>query len=258
MRLFGSLAQVVFVGNVGINRGVGRLSQGPRLKKREEEMGRKWIKLYCYERLHGSITYQLTEPEQSVWDKILCLAGLSRCEGLISDNDMRAYPHSFIIHELHTTEKIFESLLAKCKKEGRLAEDDAGIHIVNWPRYQSEYQRQKPYRQSSPAQQPLSAESLPDLDLALFTILEQLPTFPKDRDVAKLEELLTDYPGLNYHLEFKKFIEWWSKHKLKSPWLALRNWLEKATKIGVDTEEGDIEQEWKKYQRQTLQENSPE
>ncbi len=108
---------------------------------------RKWIKLYCYERLHGSVIYDLTEAEQSVWDKLLCMAGMCAHEGLISDSDRRAYPHSHIIHELHTTEKVFESTLTKCIQEGRLTEDSEGIHITNWHRYQSEYQRQKSYRE---------------------------------------------------------------------------------------------------------------
>ena len=110
-------------------------------------MTRKWIKLYCYERLHGSVSYQLTEAEQSLWDKILCLAGLSLHDGLVSDNNGRAYPHSFIIHELHTNKKSFENLLTKCIEEGRITEDEQGLHITNWAKYQSEYDRQKPYRQ---------------------------------------------------------------------------------------------------------------
>ena len=110
-------------------------------------MGRRWIKLYCYERLHGSISYQLTEAEQSVWDKLLCLAGLCSYEGLISDNDKRPYPYQHIIHELHITDKLLRDTLAKCKTEGRIIEDEEGIHITNWSKYQSEYDRQRPYRQ---------------------------------------------------------------------------------------------------------------
>jgi len=113
-----------------------------------EKMTRRWIKLYCYERLHGSVNFQLTEAEQSIWDKLLCLAGLCSKEGIISDNSERAYPHSWMIHELHTTEKLFESTLKKCFEEGRLSEDEQGLHITNWNRYQSEYDRQKKYKQA--------------------------------------------------------------------------------------------------------------
>ena len=106
-----------------------------------------WIKLYCYGRLHGSINYQLTQEEQSVWDKLLCLAGLCGLGGLIADNDRRPLPHEYIAHELHASLELLESTLSKCQKEGRAIEDEQGIHITKWKDYQGEYDRQKPYRE---------------------------------------------------------------------------------------------------------------
>jgi len=112
------------------------------------ERGRTtWIKLHCYGRLHGSINYQLTEAEQSVWDKLLCLAGLCGLAGWISDNDKRPFPHEYIAHEIHTSLDTLEETLRKCKEEGRIKENEHGLYITNWTRYQSEYDRQKPYRQ---------------------------------------------------------------------------------------------------------------
>jgi len=113
----------------------------------DRQRGRRtWIKLHCYGRIHGSMIYQLTEAEQSVWDKLLCLAGICNMDGLIADNDKRPYPHSFIAHEIHTTGELLETTLKKCIEEGRITEDEHGIHITNFMAYQSEYQRQKPYR----------------------------------------------------------------------------------------------------------------
>lgn len=109
---------------------------------------RTWIKLHTHGRLHGSIVYQLKEAEQSVWDKLLCLAGEVNRDGQISDNDGRPFPHDFIAREIHTTLDLLESTLAKCLEEGRITEDEHGIHITNWTTYQSEYLRQKPYREN--------------------------------------------------------------------------------------------------------------
>jgi len=117
---------------------------------------RRWVKLYCYERLHGSVSYQLTEAEQSIWDKLLCLAGLCGNDGIIADHDLRAYPREFIIHELHAELGVFESTMTKCIQEGRITEDAQGIRITNWHKYQSEYDRQKRYRGSDG--QPSAAE----------------------------------------------------------------------------------------------------
>ena len=136
---------------------------------------RTWIKLYCYGRLHGSVVYQLTEAEQSIWDKLLCYAGLIGREGQISDNDNRPFPHSFIAHELHTTEELLESTLEKCKAEGRITEDEHGIHITNWQAYQSEYDRQKPYREDKDREETgvykLYAEGIGELTPAIRAAL---------------------------------------------------------------------------------------
>jgi hypothetical protein len=115
---------------------------------------RTWIKLYCYQRLHGSINYQLTNEEQSVWDKLLCFTGLCDINGVISDNDGKPYPHSFIAHEVHASEELLESTLDKCKEEGRIIENEHGIRITNWEKYQSEYNRQKKYREKTISPEP--------------------------------------------------------------------------------------------------------
>lgn len=111
---------------------------------------RRWIKLYCYETLHGSVSYQLTEAEQGCWNKLLCQAGLCGMEGVIADHDGRPWPHSHIIQEIHASPEVFESTLKKCIQEGRIIEKNGqGIMITNWKKYQSEYERQKPYRSGS-------------------------------------------------------------------------------------------------------------
>jgi len=64
----------------------------------------------------------------------------------------------------------------------------------------------------------------------LYEILEATKGFPKytQENVWKLEDVMKDYPGLNYLLEFKKFREYWNSRQLKRPFLALRNWLGRA------------------------------
>lgn len=155
---------------------------------------RTWIKLYCYERLHGSVSYQLDEAEQSVWDKLLCLAGLCGQEGGISDNDGRAYPHSFIAHELHTTVELLETVLDKCKVEGRISENSSGINITNWSVYQSEYQRQRPYRQANKAGQRIH-KVCPSCGYKGFTDEEHCPECEKKGQGIKLEK---DYAAGKY------------------------------------------------------------
>ncbi|MFC1924263.1 hypothetical protein ACFLXA_02735 [Chloroflexota bacterium] len=109
---------------------------------------RSWIKLHIVECLEGSIRYQLEPDERSVWYDLLVFAAICDSEtGDICDRDHRPFPHEYIASRLYIDVGLFERALQKCKDEGRVTEDEKGIHITHWKLYQSEYYRQKPYRE---------------------------------------------------------------------------------------------------------------
>ena len=111
---------------------------------------RIWLKLYSLECLEGSIRYQLESDERGVWYDLLNLANICSTPGVISDSDGRAYPLKFIANRLNIEEELLQRTLDKCKDEGRVKLNSHGvIEITNWKAYQSEYQRQKPYRQKA-------------------------------------------------------------------------------------------------------------
>lgn len=111
---------------------------------------RRWIKLYPLECIDGSIRYQLTPSERGVWYDLLNFSAVCSNDGTISDRDGRPYPLSFIASRLNITITLLKSTLDKSIEEGRLTMTlDGVISITNWTRYQSEYDRQKPYRQRS-------------------------------------------------------------------------------------------------------------
>ena len=108
---------------------------------------RTWIKLYPIDCLEGSIRYQLEADERGVWYDLLNLAAICATPGNVSDKDNRPYPHTFIANRLNIPLELLERTIDKCQTEGRISENDTGIHITNWAAYQSEYERQKPYRE---------------------------------------------------------------------------------------------------------------
>jgi len=108
---------------------------------------RTWIKLYPIDCLEGSIRYQLEADERGVWYDLLNLSAICSTPGIIADKDNRPYPHSFIANRLNISQDLLETTLRKCIEEGRITENETGIYITNWSAYQSEYERQKPYRQ---------------------------------------------------------------------------------------------------------------
>lgn len=110
---------------------------------------RRWIKLWSSEWLKGSIRFDFTAEERGVWADLLALAGNCRQDGLISANETTPYPHSYIAGILNITVDLLEQVLDKCGKSGRINENEHGIEITNWGKYQSEYDRQKSYRQKN-------------------------------------------------------------------------------------------------------------
>jgi len=107
---------------------------------------RTWVKMWVNECLEGSIRFDFTAAERGVWYDLILMAGRCRIPGIISANEKSPYPHSYIAGILNVDIELLESTLAKCKASGRILESDKGIELVNWEHYQSEYQRQKKYR----------------------------------------------------------------------------------------------------------------
>lgn len=109
---------------------------------------RRWIKMWTRECLSGTIRFDFTPAERSVWYDLIILAGDCRQEGIIAAGSGTPYPRGWIAGTLNIDVGLLEKVLDKCEKTGRITEDGQGIHIINWTRYQSEYDRQKPYRQA--------------------------------------------------------------------------------------------------------------
>ena len=108
---------------------------------------RTWVKMWVNECLQGTIRFDFTAAERGVWYDLVILAGNCRIPGIIAANETSPYPHSYIAGMLNIDLELLEETLEKCKASGRIEETEQGIKLINWEHYQSEYERQKPYRQ---------------------------------------------------------------------------------------------------------------
>lgn len=170
---------------------------------------RAWLKIYITGWLHGSIRWQLTPEERSVWADLLCLAGECNREGEIADNDGRALPRSFIANRLNIPLELLDVAIKKCEEEGRVIEKSGILVITNWAAYQSEYSRQKKYRKP---------EDIKDKK----TYGEFQNVFLTDNQLEKLkhrfgDELLDKIETLSVGIESKDY-------KYKNHYAALLSW----------------------------------
>ena len=111
-----------------------------------------WVKLWVAECLTGTIRWELEPDERGVWYDLLLLAGDCRTPGIISANETTPMPRRTIAGRLNIDEKLLEKTISKCVASGRIEIDEMGlIHIFKWAKFQSDYQRQKPYRKKAKA-----------------------------------------------------------------------------------------------------------
>lgn len=122
---------------------------------------RSWIKLWTFEFLEGSVRWELTPAERSVFIDFLAWAGKSRYPGVIcakkqEDSSYFGYPLDYIASILVCDPELIKSAIQKCKENNKIRVtitnfngiDYYTIEIVNWKVYQSEYLRKRPYKKT--------------------------------------------------------------------------------------------------------------
>ena len=111
-------------------------------------------KSWCRDNIYGSSRFEFSQSIRGVWNDLLDLAKLSRVSGgIIAPAPGKAYPHEYLAHLLNTPIEEFENAIKVLKETDRISENSSGIVIVNWKKYQPEYDRQKIYRDKKKEQE---------------------------------------------------------------------------------------------------------
>lgn len=114
---------------------------------------RRWFKLWVVDDLHGPVRYNLSPAERSVWLDLRCLACESRKDGLITAPSGKPYTDNWLATTLNVPRKLVKSAIEKLQKLDQVVVKSDGIWVTNWYKMQSDYDRQKPYRQGKPESQ---------------------------------------------------------------------------------------------------------
>jgi len=112
---------------------------------------RNWIKIYPEGFLRRTLFDELLPIERWVWIGFLCLAGDNALDGRICVTEDMGYTDEQLAKLLDIDIDILKVSKKKMVKFKKISVDKNNvIQIISWNIYQSEYQRQKQYRQSSP------------------------------------------------------------------------------------------------------------
>ena len=108
---------------------------------------RIYRKSWPYDNLFGTLRHELVSGQRGIWNDLLDMAKISRVRpGLVAAGKNTAYGHQWLANFLNVPLEELEKTLKKLEDTERIISNGHGIEILNWDRYQTEYDRQKPYR----------------------------------------------------------------------------------------------------------------
>jgi hypothetical protein len=110
---------------------------------------RKWIKVYCDKWLSGTLRED-TPDMRGVWIDLLVLAGSGQYgdTGEIKLRNGVGFTNRQIAEILHISMSLWRQAKSRFIETDRIEITPRGaISITNWRKYQSEFERQKPYRE---------------------------------------------------------------------------------------------------------------
>lgn len=110
---------------------------------------RTWIKIYCDKWLGGTIREETPEV-RGIWVDLITLAGSGRFgdTGHIKLSNNIGMTDEQIAGILQITQELWNKAKKRLAETNRISfNGDNIISIINWNKYQSEYERQKSYRE---------------------------------------------------------------------------------------------------------------
>ena len=112
---------------------------------------RNWVKLWCREWIEGTLRDEKPEV-RGVWADLLALSGSSQHGdiGAIKLANGVGYTDNQMAEILHISKALWRKSKQRFLLSQRIKIAPKGaITIINWSKYQSEYQRQKQYRKQN-------------------------------------------------------------------------------------------------------------
>lgn len=108
---------------------------------------RSWVKLWVNEWLDSTVRWQLTPEQRSIWIDLLALAGHSRFPGIITPGTdgkgFIPFPMGYFCTTFGCSEEAITEAFSLFEHQQRIRNENGVLHIINWDKYQSEYQQKR-------------------------------------------------------------------------------------------------------------------
>ena len=167
---------------------------------------RTWIKIYCDKWLNGTIRYESSEF-RGIWVDLLVLAGSGKYgdSGEIKITDQVGFLDEQLAGLLQISRQKWATMKKKLIETDRVIIKNGNIiAIKNWSKYQSEYNRQKPYRHDGDTNNNILESSNLKLQTKVTT---ESATQERDKRLEKENIELESSLSINNILELYKKME---------------------------------------------------
>jgi len=202
---------------------------------------RTWIKIYCDKWLGGTIREE-TPLIRSVWVDLLTLAGSGRYgdTGIIQLAHNVGLTDEQLAAVLNIPINDWQTSKTKLSTTDRISTNGNNvITILNWRKYQSEYERQRSYKGNLQKEVTTKnttkgyREKEKEKEKEKENIREGEEVAATPSFITYREKLKTTYQDLDIDEEWERCQIWFRDNKktIKSPSLALGNWCKKEMEI---------------------------
>ena len=170
-------------------------------------MRRSWIKLYT-DILRSSTLIELNPTERWIWVGLLAAAGDSAYDGVICFTESIGYTDEQMAEMLKVSMEAWLGAKIKLASDevDKITVDGKNIIVINkWHLYQSEYQRQKPYREAKKLLPKVTNKSYSKSDKPKLLLDRD-----KDRDKEIDKDIIInkeDFKNLFYK-KYRNLIRW--------------------------------------------------
>ena len=220
-------------------------------------MRRTWIKIYVDQVLRGSMIAELTAEQRWQFLGLLLLAGDSSVPGVIfkrkdADGALVGYSPLTIADMLDVEPNTYDDGIRRMIDKSKITVDENGvISIVNWSKYQSEYERTR--HAMSRGVQKYGVDVDVDVERDVDIEIDKNKNFYYDIasrrwhgiEAVDMEAWASAYPACDINTELAKAGEWMlanPKKAVKSNYRRfIVNWLSRSQDRGGDTPSRRVE-----------------
>lgn len=107
-----------------------------------------WLKLWIDPNLDGPVRTELTPAERGVYYDLQLLAKKCDQGGCLASGPDMPYSQRWIAARLNIGRRMLSKVVQKCATLGLINDTESGIYLVHFLESQSDYYRQRPYRQA--------------------------------------------------------------------------------------------------------------